>query len=350
MRHVAAARRYYRVLDARTQKYYYVNRKTGKTTWKKPRLLGASECYVLPRKLAEHMSRGEAASKIQAMARSRIARRGFKALVASVYGAAVDPSSGDTCARALDICISPCARALDICASRTATPPLATRARAHWTYAYSHARAHWTYAFRVWRARWTYAFRVWRAQWTYAHFICAPLFDIICIFPCARALNLCISPMGRPLDIRISPMGRPSLDICVRPFAAAASRYPFPYGSSIGHMQSPYARDHWTHAYPSLHRRYYFNKRTGVTTWEAPRLVAAAGDAVVPPGTALGPLRRRSRASTTLSVRPSWDPLPRDDAARRLQAGAAAHGDMHFPIGHHRTGRYAFAHAAVRTS
>ena len=85
--------------------------KTGEASWEKPKLLGDDDLKVTPRSKstavktgatprktprvkAEDMTPDEAATKLQSLFRSRVARKGLKKLLSSVYETTYDPASG----------------------------------------------------------------------------------------------------------------------------------------------------------------------------------------------------------------------------------------------------------------
>ena len=96
---------YEKAWDEKLGKVYYYNRVTGQSHWTKPKGLGAVELDLTPRSrgkaphgppkfVAADLTEDEAASHLQGMWRSRMARRRMRKMLASVYEKVLDEASG----------------------------------------------------------------------------------------------------------------------------------------------------------------------------------------------------------------------------------------------------------------
>jgi hypothetical protein len=86
-----------KVLDVSTNKYYYVNRRTGKTQWEKPKTFYGADLGEIgnyPRVLSIELSEYEAARKIVGMFHVRRARQMIRTMVDRIWRVIVDRKSG----------------------------------------------------------------------------------------------------------------------------------------------------------------------------------------------------------------------------------------------------------------
>lgn len=95
----------YTKIDDGQGNVYYLNERTGETTWEKPRLLGSSELEKTPRKQrpgaqrpikrAEDMTEAEAVAKIENWMRVRRNRAKLRLYARAIWRKMIDPDSGD---------------------------------------------------------------------------------------------------------------------------------------------------------------------------------------------------------------------------------------------------------------